>query len=72
VTDTRRHYAPLLFVRLLGALRLVGEITRFDAPASVLQGYTIEEVKSVAERLPATRVLVRRTMPFRFGLLIWK
>lgn len=72
VTDTRRHYAPLLFVRILGALRLVGEITRNDAPASVLQGYTIAEVRSVAERIPAARFEVRRTLPFRFGLLLWK
>jgi len=72
VTDTRRHYAPLLFVRLLGTFRLVGEITRFDAPASVLQGYTIPEVRSVAERVPAGRYELRRVFPFRFGLLLWK
>jgi len=72
VTDTRRHYAPLYFVRLLGTLGLVGEITRFDAPASVLQGYTLSEVKAVVERLQASRIVIRRTMPFRFGLLIWK
>jgi ubiquinone/menaquinone biosynthesis C-methylase UbiE len=72
VTDTRRHYAPLLFVRLLGALRLVGEITRFDAPASVLQGYTIDEVRSVAGKVPAGRYELRRVLPFRFGLLLWK
>lgn len=72
VTDTRRHLAPLLFVRLLGALRLVGEITRFDAPASVLQGYTMDEVRSVAGRVRASRFDVRRAFPYRFGLLVWK
>lgn len=72
VTDTRRHWAPLLFVRALGALRLVGEITRSDAPASVLQGYTIPEVRSVARRVPAARFELRRTIPFRFGLVLWK
>jgi ubiquinone/menaquinone biosynthesis C-methylase UbiE len=72
VTDTRRHYAPLVFVRLLGFLRLVGEITRYDAPASVLQGYTIEEVRSVARCVPASRFDLARIAPFRFGLLLWK
>jgi hypothetical protein len=72
VTDTRRHVAPLLFVRLLGALRLVGSITRADAPASVLQGYTIPEVRSIAKDVPAARFELRRIAPFRFGLLLWK
>lgn len=72
VTDTRRHYAPLLFVRLIGALRLVGRITRFDAPASVLQGYTIAEAREVAARAGAGRWEVVRKMPYRFAILLWK
>ncbi|HKO54911.1 MAG TPA: methyltransferase domain-containing protein, partial [Thermoanaerobaculia bacterium] len=47
VIDTRRHYVPLLLVRLLAALRLVGRITRFDAPTSVLRGYTPDEARRV-------------------------
>jgi hypothetical protein len=72
VNDTRRHYAPLLFVRLIAALRLVGRITRFDAPASVLRGYTVAEVRNVVSRLPAIRRSVVRLFPFRFGILLWK
>lgn len=72
VTDTRRHYAPLLFVRLISALRLVGRITRFDAPASVLQGYTIAEAREVAARAGAGRWEVVRKMPYRFAILLWK
>jgi ubiquinone/menaquinone biosynthesis C-methylase UbiE len=72
VTDTRRHYAPLLFVRLLGALRIVGRITRFDAPASVLQGYTLREAREVAERAGAGRWEVMRKAPYRFAILLWK
>lgn len=72
VTDTRRHYAPLLFVKLLGALRLFGRITRFDAPASVRQGYTVGEAKAVAANVPAVRRSVVRLWPFRFGILLWK
>jgi ubiquinone/menaquinone biosynthesis C-methylase UbiE len=72
INDTRRHIAPLGFVRLISALRLVGEITRFDAPASVLRGYTIAEVRELVAPISAAKVLVVRAMPYRFGLLIWK
>jgi hypothetical protein len=73
VNDTRRHYAPLFFVLLLGALRLVGRITRFDAPASVRQGYTLAEARDVAKRIRgAAKAQVVRKLPYRFGLLLWK
>jgi hypothetical protein len=69
-TDTRRHYAPLLFVRLLGLLGLVGPITRSDAPASVLQGYTLAEIREFARGLGEPRVDVVRLMPYRFALTV--
>jgi|SRR5438128_3035534 len=72
VNDTRRHYVPYLFVRLLSILRLVGKITRNDAPASILRGYTIEEAREIAADLGARRTEVVRAWPFRFGLLLWK
>jgi ubiquinone/menaquinone biosynthesis C-methylase UbiE len=72
VNDTRRHYAPLLFVRLLGLLRLVGEITRFDAPASVLRAYTLNEVRAIIGRVKARSGRVVRAFPFRFGILLRK
>ncbi|HEX7150424.1 MAG TPA: methyltransferase domain-containing protein [Thermoanaerobaculia bacterium] len=72
VNDTRRHYVPLLFIQLLSVLRLVGRITRFDGPASVLRGYTVPEVKGVAGKTGAARASVVRAWPFRFGLLLWK
>lgn len=72
ITDTRRHRAPLLFVQLIATLRLVGRITRFDAPASVRQGYTVAEVERLLERLTCRRSEVIPLLPFRFGLLLWK
>jgi len=72
VNDTRRHYVPLLFVLLLAAFRLVGRITRYDAPASVRQGYTLDEARAIAQRVPAARRAVVRAWPFRFGILLWK
>jgi ubiquinone/menaquinone biosynthesis C-methylase UbiE len=71
VNDTRRHYAPLVFVLLLGALRLVGRITRFDAPASVRQGYTVSEAREIAARVSPTAKIIRK-FPFRLAILLWK
>lgn len=72
VTDTQRHYAPLLFVLAISALRLVGRITRYDAPASVRQGYTVAEARAIASRVGAARSRVMRKWPFRFGIVLWK
>lgn len=71
-SDTRRSVLPLLFVRLLASLRLVGRITAYDAPASVLRGYTAPEARAVGEKTGASRVEVITMAPFRFGLLLWK
>lgn len=72
INDTQRHYVPLLTIRLLGALRLVGRITRFDGPASVLRGYTVSEARDFARSVGAYRWKVVRVFPFRFGLIVWK
>jgi ubiquinone/menaquinone biosynthesis C-methylase UbiE len=72
VNDTRRHVLPFLFVKLIGALRLVGRITRFDAPASVRQGYTLREARKIAENAGARKWSVVRKAPFRYAILLWK
>jgi len=72
VNDTQRHYIPLLVTTLAGALRLVGRITRFDAPASVRRGYTVEEARAIGEQTAAARAEVVKAWPFRFGILLWK
>jgi len=72
VNDTRRHYVPLLFVRLISVLHFVGRITRFDAPASVLGGYTLDEARAIARRVGAKTSRVVRAFPYRFGILLWK
>jgi hypothetical protein len=71
-SDTRRNVLPLLFVWLLAKLRLVGRITAYDAPASVLRGYTTPEARAVGEETGAGRVDVVKMVPFRFGLLLYK
>lgn len=72
VTDTQRNYVPLLFIRLLGALRLVGRVTRLDGPASVRQGYTLKEARGIASSTRASRIHVAQKWPFRFVLTLWK
>ena len=69
ITDTRRHYAPLLFISLVGVLRLVGRITAIDGPASVRRGYTVAEAREVAKAIGARVV---RFFPFRFGIILRK
>lgn len=71
INDTQRHWVPLLVVRLMALLRMVGPVTRNDAPASILRGYTVEEARAVAAQVPASRCEVVRVWPFRFGLLLW-
>jgi hypothetical protein len=70
VTDTRRHYAPLLFVGALVALRLFGRITRSDAPGSVRRGYTIDEAQAIAAGVGAAEVV--KFFPFRFAVFLFK
>jgi len=72
VNDTRRHYVPLIFTKLLAIFHLVGRITAFDAPASVRRGYTVDEARDVARRVNAKRFDVVKLWPFRFGILLWK
>lgn len=71
VTDTRRHWVPLGFVTAVAATPLWSPITRFDAPASVRQGYELREVESIAAATRARRREVFRMISFRFGLVLW-
>lgn len=72
MTDTERSYVPLFFIKVIGWLRLVGRITRNDAPASVRRGYTAAEAARIAERAAAGRAQVTTYFPYRFGILLWK
>ncbi len=72
MTDTQRHIVPFLFVSLLGILRLVGRITRFDAPASVRQGYTVGEARAISSGVRASMAKVVRKWPYRWAMLLTK
>jgi ubiquinone/menaquinone biosynthesis C-methylase UbiE len=72
VNDTRRHYVPLAVVKAMAALRVVGRITRNDAPASIRRGYSMAEAREIGARVRARRLEAVRAWPFRFGLLLWR
>jgi hypothetical protein len=68
--DLTRHRVPLAVNALLSRLAYRSPITRSDARASVLQAWTIPELRAIAARaLPGT--LVKPAGPFVQGLL-WK
>jgi len=68
--DLTRHRVPLAVNALLSRVLYRSPITRQDGRASILQAFTIAELRAIAARaLPGT--LVRPAGPFVQGLL-WK
>jgi SAM-dependent methyltransferase len=46
-------------------------ITRHDAPASVKQAYTVEEMRKLLVQAGAANVVIRRNFLFRMGVIAW-
>ena len=47
-------------------------LTWHDAPASVRQAYTIEEMRDIVSRTGARKVEITRHFLYRMGVLLWK
>ena len=47
-------------------------LTRHDAPASVRQAYTVDEMQSLLAQTSAARVEIHRHYLFRMGVVAWK
>ena len=47
-------------------------LTRHDAPASVRQAYTPDEMRDLLARTSAARVEIHRHYLFRMGVIAWK
>ena len=47
-------------------------LTRHDAPASVRQAYTTEEMQTLLAQTSAARVEIHRHYLFRMGVIAWK
>jgi ubiquinone/menaquinone biosynthesis C-methylase UbiE len=71
VNDLVRH--PLHWALALAARPLYrSRLTRHDAPASVRQAYTTEEMRAFFVQAGAARVELYRHYLFRMGVLAWK
>ena len=70
-SDLRRNLFHWL-AAYAGRLTYRSRLTRNDAPASVRRAYTIEEIRSLAERTVAVRSDVKPYYFQRWGLVLWK
>jgi ubiquinone/menaquinone biosynthesis C-methylase UbiE len=71
INDLIRH--PLHLAAVYAGLPLYrSRLTRHDAPASVRQAYTMEEMQSLLERTRAARVEISRHYLFRMGAIAWR
>jgi ubiquinone/menaquinone biosynthesis C-methylase UbiE len=71
INDLIRH--PLHMVLAVAGVPLYGSrITRNDAPASVRQAYTREEMCELLRKTPAARVEIDSYYLFRMGVIAWK
>lgn len=71
INDLVRH--PLHMSLVYAGLPLYrSRITRHDAPVSVRQAYTPEEMQALLAQTRATRVEIHRHYLFRMGVVAWK
>jgi ubiquinone/menaquinone biosynthesis C-methylase UbiE len=71
VNDLIRH--PIHMALIYSGYPLYrGRLTRHDAPASVRQAYTVQEMRSMLERSAAARVEITKHYLFRMGAIVWK
>jgi ubiquinone/menaquinone biosynthesis C-methylase UbiE len=71
VHDLIRHPVHLALA-YAGAPLYHSRITRNDAPASVRQAYTVDEMRTHFERAAAAKVEIQRHFLYRMGLIAWK
>jgi hypothetical protein len=71
VNDLIRH--PLHLAAAYAGIPLYrSRLTRHDAPASVRQAYTVDEMRSIWQHAGAARVDVSEHYFFRMGVIAWK
>jgi ubiquinone/menaquinone biosynthesis C-methylase UbiE len=71
INDLVRH--PLHLALVYAGMPLYrSRLTRHDAPASVRQAYTPEEVHDLLQQTGATDIEMHRHFLFRMGVVVWK
>jgi ubiquinone/menaquinone biosynthesis C-methylase UbiE len=71
INDLVRHLLHLTFV-YAGLPLYRSRLTRHDAPASVRQAYTVEEMHELLGKTRAARTEIQRHYLFRMGVIAWK
>ena len=71
INDLVRHPVHLA-VAYAGVPLYRSRLTRNDAPASVRQAYTVNEMRNFLEKAGASRVEIHRQYFFRMGAIAWK
>jgi len=71
INDLIRHPIHLALVHA-GRPLYRSRLTRHDAPASVWQAYTMEEMLDLLKQTDASKTETSRHFLFRMGLVIWK
>jgi ubiquinone/menaquinone biosynthesis C-methylase UbiE len=71
INDLVRHPVHLALV-YAGVPLFRSRITRHDAPASVRQSYTPDEMRAILAKTTVARVEIQRYYLFRMGLIAWK
>ena len=71
INDLERHVLPYYFIKIAIPFAR-SRITRNDAPASVRQAYTRDELAALALNAGFRNFEAERVPPFRLGLTIWK
>lgn len=69
INDLVRNLIPYYFARLTGPVLATSYLTRNDGPVSVLRGFTLDEMKNLAERAGLRHVDVKRVFPYRLSLV---
>ena len=71
INDVVRH--PLHLMLVYSGLPLFrSRLTHHDAPASVRQAYTIEEMHALLKQIPGIKVEIKKHYLFRMGVIVWK
>jgi hypothetical protein len=71
INDLVRSWMHLAFV-YMGMPLYRSRLTRHDAPASVRQAYTIDEMRALLRQTCASRVEIQRRYFFRMAVIVWK
>jgi len=64
--------SPLHLILVYAGLPLFSRMTRHDAPASIRQAYTPEEMRSLLAQTRAASVEIRQRYLYRMAVIIWK